>query len=172
MKGQLMSLFRSGYRSTANYLVAGLALLLSPETFAQSTPLTGRCGEIYSIERSAIFPDGGSIEVDGTDRCGFRFAIRVDNSLDRLQQGGYAKVFLNDVEVMRRSPEEWKLLELLDRSAKRRLRGVSVGQFTSRLHVGSDQASMSTLGLVGVLQEICLRSTEHRYVSRCERYMR
>lgn len=47
-----------------NYLFAGFALLLCSKTFGQSVPLTGRCGDIRSVERSAVLLDGGSLEVD------------------------------------------------------------------------------------------------------------
>lgn len=78
---------------------------------------------------------------------------------------------VNSVEVLRGSSEERRLFELLDRTAKRRMRGATASELVSRIQANADQETLNTLAIVGVLQGICLRSTESKYVARCERYM-
>lgn len=57
------------------------------------------------------------------------------------------------------------------RAMKRRMRGATASELVSRIQANADQETLNTLAIVGVLQGICLRSTESKYVVRCERYM-
>ncbi|QGW82227.1 hypothetical protein [Variovorax paradoxus] len=126
-----------------------------------------------TISKGEVYLDGGSLRVDGLDRCLQEFSLKVDNSLERERKVGYPKIVLNGMEIKRYSDMEHQLFELLDRAVLRRISPLSIKKFKKRMADDFDnEEARNTAVLLGAIEYLCRRQGHENPMRPCAKYLR
>jgi hypothetical protein len=152
-------------------LFSVLPLIFSVNVCAGPMSGDANCQEIMTISKGEFYLDGGSLRVDGLDRCLQEFSLRIDNSLERERRAGYPKVVLNGVEIERKSSAERQLLTILDQAVARRITPLSVKRFKGVMANNFDEETKNTAALIGAVEYLCLRQERVKPGRPCAKYL-
>jgi len=153
-------------------LFSALIFLLSVSVWAGPMNGGANCQDILTISRGEVYLDGGSLRIDGLDRCLQEFSLKVDNSLEREREVGYPKFVLNGTEIERSSDLERQLLGILDRAVSRRISPLSIKKFKERMADDFDnEEARNTAVLMGAMEYLCQRQQRENPRPPCTKYL-
>jgi hypothetical protein len=146
-------------------------LIFSVNACAAPINWGAKCQEIIAISKGEFYLDGGSLRIDGADRCQQEFSMKIDNSLERERKVGYPKIVFNGVEVERGSSAERQLLKILDKAVVQRINPLSVKRFKRAMADNFDEETKNTAVLIGAVEYLCLRQERVKPGRLCVKYL-